>query len=144
MNGKENKLITLENNLELSIRDMTIPSANHRNKTSIRKGKIHCHNTDEYIYFKEFLQNECRKKGFKPIAKPTQKNKSVRNVSLGLTIFFKKSGRSDIDGNLKCLQDSLNGIAFEDDRQIKQYHKLEIADFSGFNGFDLEIKEIGK
>lgn len=61
---------------------------------------------------------------------------------MGVTVYFNKAGRSDLSGNLKCLEDSLEGYAYENDYQIKKYHHLEIKDYAGFNGFEVEIIEL--
>lgn len=122
--------------MHLFLKDILIPSANHRNK----RGRFGDYNSEKYQEFKELISIYARH--FTLVPQPKNKNKSNRNVSMGLTIYFDKAGRTDIDGNLKCLQDSLIGLAYDDDKQIKQYHKLKIEDYAGFNGFDLEVKEI--
>lgn len=136
--------------MKLFLKDILIPSANHRNTESIKtnfgtgRSRIHVENTAEYQEFKLIIHSECIKRGFNPIFKPQNKKTSNRNVSMGVTVYFDKAGRSDLSGNLKCLEDSLEGYVYENDNQIKQYHHLKIEDFAGFNGFEVEILEIQK
>jgi len=48
-------------------------------------------------------------------------------VSLSVT-FFRKARRGDIDGGLKCLLDSLQGVAYRNDSQIRELHALQLED----------------
>lgn len=132
--------------MKFFLRDLKIPSSNNRLDEKIftigGKTRIHKERTQEYLDFISIIQRVCIDSGVKPIKKPTHKNKSRRNVSVGLVIYFDKGGRSDIDGNLKCLFDSFEGYAYENDSQIKRFHKLEIQDYSGFNGFEVEFLRI--
>lgn len=62
----------------------------------------------------------------------------VRAKSQGATVFqgelavsitlFRKARRGDIDGPLKCLLDSLQGIAYVNDSQISELHVLRLED----------------
>ena len=134
--------------MKLFLKNILIPSANNRNKKSVREdprtgySRVHEENTDKYREFRLIIHTACINKGFEPILKPKNKKKSNRNVSMGLVIYFDKAGRSDLSGNLKCLEDSLEGYVYENDSQIKEYHRLKIEDYAGFNGFEVEIIEI--
>lgn len=128
--------------MEIFLKNILIPSANNRNKETIRRGRIYKENTSEYLEFKNIIRTVCVNNGFIPIPKPNKKNKSFRNVSMGLIIYFEKGGRSDLANNCKCLEDSLEGYFYDNDIQIKQYHELKIIDYAGFNGFKVECLEI--
>jgi len=43
---------------------------------------------------------------------------------LRLSVWFAK-GRGDLDNRIKTISDALNGIAYEDDRQIRELHAYE-------------------
>lgn len=134
--------------MKLFLKNILIPSANNRNEKSVRtnprtgRSRVHEENTDEYNDFRLIMHAECIRRCFVPIPKPKHRNKSNRNVSMGLIIYFDKHGRSDLSGNLKCLEDSLEGYCYDNDYQIKHYHRLGIEDFAGFNGFELEVLQI--
>lgn len=48
-------------------------------------------------------------------------------VYVGLT-FFRRARRGDLDGPLKCLLDSLQGITYENDSQVRELHALQLED----------------
>lgn len=48
-------------------------------------------------------------------------------VCVSLT-FYRKARRGDIDGGLKCLLDSLQGVAYVNDSQIRELHALQLED----------------
>ena len=48
-------------------------------------------------------------------------------VSVSLT-FYRQARRGDLDGALKVLLDSLQGVAFENDSQIAELHALQLED----------------
>jgi len=125
--------------MKFFLKNILIPGANNRNKKS-RWGRQY--NSPQYVEFQKIIEIACRRNGFKPIPIPKHKNKSNRNVVMSVIVYFDKAGRSDLSGNLKCLEDSLEGFAYENDKQIKEYIKLKIVDYAGFNGVKVEIQEI--
>lgn len=48
-------------------------------------------------------------------------------VCVSLT-FYRKARRGDMDGGLKCLLDSLQGVAYANDSQIRELHALQLED----------------
>ena len=60
------------------------------------------------------------------------------DVCLHYTLYCDKKGRSDLDNTLKAIQDSLQGVAYIDDRQITEIHAKKVK-HCGFNGFDIEV-----
>lgn len=52
-----------------------------------------------------------------------------------------KKGQGDLDNKCKVIQDGLNGIAYEDDKQIVELHARKIMN-STFNGVIIEVKEV--
>lgn len=50
-----------------------------------------------------------------------------KRVSVSLT-FYRQARRGDIDGGIKILLDSLQGVAFENDSQVAELHALQLED----------------
>jgi Holliday junction resolvase RusA-like endonuclease len=59
---------------------------------------------------------------------------------LEYTLYCKAKGRSDLDNTFKAIQDALNGIAYEDDKQIVKIIAQKYRN-CGYDGFDLKVYE---
>lgn len=63
------------------------------------------------------------------------------DVILYYTLYCDKKGRSDLDNTFKAIQDSLIGVAYEDDRQITKIIAEKVR-YAGFDGFDVDVVKI--
>lgn len=109
------------------IKDIIIPSGNHY-KTHSRYGT---YITKEALEFKARVREAAS--DFKMID---------GDVCLCLTWYAKKKGRGDLDNKFKCVLDSLNGIAYNDDRQIVKLLAEKKVN-AGFDGLKITVKELG-
>lgn len=100
------------------IKDIIIPSVNHYFK-STRTG--HKYVTKEALEFKQRVREAAR-----------HFEKLEGDVELSFTWYAKKKGRGDLDNKFKCILDALNGIAYDDDKQIVRL----LADKRKEQGFD--------
>ena len=99
-----------------------------------KKARIQRFKTPIATKFIKYLNTEA-KKYFKTCI-------SIDNdVKLTYTLYCDKKGRMDLDNTFKAIQDSLEGVAFENDKQITEIQAKKVK-FAGFNGFDLEIEII--
>lgn len=117
-------------------------SGNHRNKMT-RTGKVYP--SKEYKEFKNAFLNKLivnADNGMKSayLYFYGLKNGFFNNEKLKvlITIFH---NRMDLDGSLKCIFDSLQGIAYKNDNQIKKI-EAEIVKHKTIVGFDIIIEEI--
>jgi len=116
----------------LEIRGILPPTVNHMYNTRAVKKRIIRTKTPVATNFINFLNAKARQYFKQPI--------SLENdVILYYTLYCDKKGRMDLDNTFKAIQDSLEGVAFENDRQITEIHAKKVK-FAGFNGFDLEVK----
>lgn len=109
---------------KLFIKDIQIPSVNHYFK-STRTGQRYI--TPEALEFKERVKEAA--KGFK---------KLTGDIYLSFTWYAKKKGRGDLDNKFKCILDSLNGIAYEDDKQIVRLFAEKRCN-QGFDGLEVIV-----
>jgi Holliday junction resolvase RusA-like endonuclease len=109
------------------IKDIIIPSVNHYFKSD-RNGRKWV--TKEALEFKERVREAASH--FELI---------TGDVSLAFTWYAKKKGRGDLDNKFKCILDALNGIAYDDDKQIIKLLAEKRAN-SGFDGLRVTASEI--
>ena len=70
------------------------------------------------------------------------KNKPFKNdVGLQVDLFFNNNRKNDIDNFQKILQDSMNGIIFDDDSQIQELTIRKNID-KKFSRIEVEIYEL--
>lgn len=62
-------------------------------------------------------------------------------VKLRVDWHCKGNGAGDLDNKLKIIQDSLNGIAYQDDKQVIQIEAKKIM-HSNFDGAIVEVKKL--
>ena len=118
----------------LKIRNITPPTVNHMYNTRCTGKKIIRTKTPQATNFILYLKTEARKYFKHCISKE-------KDVKLTYTLYCDKKGRMDLDNTFKAIQDSLEGVAFENDKQITDIKAKKVR-YAGFNGFDLDIIEI--
>lgn len=109
------------------IKDIIIPSVNHYFKSD-RNGRKWV--TKEALEFKERVRDAASR--FKKIE---------GDVYLSFTWYAKKKGRGDLDNKFKCILDALNGIAYDDDKQIIRL-LAEKKMNQGFDGLEVTVTGI--
>jgi len=109
---------------KLFIKDITIPSVNHYFKSD-RTGRKWV--TKEAKEFKERVRESARH--FKKID---------GDIYLSFTWYAKKKGRGDLDNKFKCVLDSLNGIAYNDDKQVVRLFAEKRIN-QGFDGLEIMV-----
>ncbi len=121
----------------LEIRGKHPPTVNHMYINRIvgygKKAKIQRFKTATATNFIKYLNNEAKKHFKHCISKD-------KDVVLYYKLYCTKKGRMDLDNTFKAIQDSLEGVAFENDKQITEIHASKIK-FAGFDGFDIDIIE---
>jgi len=115
----------------LEIRNVIPPTVNHLYYTFVRGKRIIRVKTDRGKDFINLVALTARAKKFKLLKK---------DCVFEYTLYCKLKGRSDLDNTFKAIQDSLEGIAYEDDKQIVKIIATKKRN-SGFDGFDLKIYE---
>lgn len=75
------------------------------------------------------------------IAKAQRAERIQGSVCLSFEWHCLKKGQGDLDNKCKVIQDGLNGIAYNDDKQIVELHARKIMN-STFNGVIIEVKEV--
>ena len=108
------------------------PSVNSYWRSAFRGGRIIHYVSKEGKAFKETLAFYARVNKFKLLK---------GDVVLRYKLFCKKQGRKDLDNTLKAVQDALEGIAYENDKQIKKIEAEKISN-AGWDGIEIEVKEI--
>ncbi len=114
---------------KLSMRNIIPPTVNHLYHTFVQGGKIRRVKTKEG---KDFIN------ALSLVAKANKFKKTDNDCVLEYTLYCKAKGRSDLDNTFKAIQDALNGIAYEDDKQIVKIIATKVRN-SGFDGFDLFV-----
>ena len=108
------------------------PSVNSYWRSAFKGGKIMHYVSKEGKAFKSALSLIARANKFKLLQ---------GDVVLKYKLFCKKQGRKDLDNTLKAIQDALEGIAYENDKQIKKIEAEKISN-AGWDGIEIEVKEI--
>lgn len=84
-----------------------------------------------YSYFRNGRQLTSEGRAYKVSALVRGKSQGATvlqgNVYLSL-VFYRRARRGDIDGPLKCLLDSLQGVVYRNDGQIRELHVLQLED----------------
>lgn len=108
------------------------PSANRYWRTKAIGKRVITYVSDEAKQFKRDMYY---------MARAAKVVKTLSPVSVSIT-WHRKTAKStgDIDNRIKVILDSLNGIAWDDDKQV---HRLFIEKkISGYDGMDVTIKTI--
>jgi len=108
------------------------PSVNSYWRSAFRGGRIIHYISKEGKAFKEALAFYAKANKFRMLQ---------GDVVLRYKLYCKKQGRKDLDNTLKAIQDALEGIAYENDKQIKRIEAEKIS-FAGWDGIEIEVKEI--
>jgi Holliday junction resolvase RusA-like endonuclease len=116
---------------ELQIRDIIPPTVNHLYNTYPVGKRIVRTMTKRGKEFKQLVGYAAKAKKFKVLE---------CDCVMEYTLYCKLKGASDLDNTFKAIQDSLEGIAYKDDKQIVKIIATKKRN-SGFNGFDLKISE---
>ena len=122
----------------IKIRGIKPPTVNHMYINRIigvgKNKRIMRVKTDVAHNFIKLLSNKAREIYKQPITKDN-------DVKLIYTLYCDKKGRSDLDNTFKAIQDSLEGVCFENDKQITEIDAKKIRN-CGFDGFDIEVKKL--
>lgn len=122
---------------QIEVRGVIPPTVNHMYINKIigigKKKRIMRVKTTIAHNFIKLLNTEAKKVYKEPIS-------IDKEVILYYTLYCDKKGRSDLDNTFKAIQDSLEGIAFENDKQITEIHAKKVR-FAGFDGFDIKVVE---
>jgi len=108
------------------------PSVNSYWRSAFKGGRIMHYVSKEGKAFKSALSLIARANKFRMLQ---------GDVVLRYRLYCKKQGRKDLDNTLKAVQDALEGIAYENDKQIKRIEAEKIS-YAGWDGIEIEVKEI--
>ena len=102
-------------------------SANHMWRSSVAKGtgRPFTYMPTEAKNMREFWRmtalNQLRKQGKKMI-------EDSNEIGVDIKFFFETKARRDIDNFLKVVIDSMTGVVYKDDSQIRQLHAEKLYD----------------
>jgi crossover junction endodeoxyribonuclease RusA len=108
------------------------PSVNSYWRSVLRGGRIIHYVSKEGKAFKNALSLIARANKFKLLK---------GDVILKYKLYCKKQGRKDLDNTLKAVQDALEGIAYENDKQIKRIEAEKISN-AGWDGIEITVEEV--
>lgn len=81
-------------------------------------------------------------KEFKSLLGWTARKNKVTKLKGNVKLYFEwhcmKKGQGDLDNKCKVIQDGLNGIAYDDDKQIIELHAKKVQ-FSTFDGVIIKV-----
>lgn len=117
------------------------------------KRKPHMKQSDVFICLKPVTNTSLRKKrefikAFKKEIKEQQSKKYKKKptdniVQIRVIFYFKGECPCDIDNLLKCLLDSMQGVMFVNDKQVKSVI-ADIEEYSFIEGIALKMTQIVK
>jgi len=111
--------------------DLIPPSVNVYWRGAYRGGRIIHYLSSEAKTFKRALALLARAKNFTVFK---------GDVILEYKLYCKKKGKKDLDNTLKAIQDALEGISYENDKQIKKIIAEKI-EFCGWDGIEIRVIE---
>ena len=132
--GSNSMRLNLSKSRELNYLKAEIipPSVNSYWRSAFRGGRIIHYVSKEGKAFKNALSLIARANKFKLLK---------GDVILKYKLYCKKQGRKDLDNTLKAVQDALEGIAYENDKQIKRIEAEKISN-AGWDGIEITVEEV--
>jgi Holliday junction resolvase RusA-like endonuclease len=124
-------------------------------KGRARSGQGHHYTPDKTrsyeTYVKQIVAAEMKRQGWKRITGPIEFTLRVyRHTPKAIQKKYDKEGtliwcitRPDLDNYEKCVQDALNGIAYNDDSQVcKRGQGGKFYDYGRGEGIEIELREL--
>lgn len=118
----------------IEVRGILPPSVNSYWRGSCKNGYLKTYISKDGVEFKSFMTLKAREAKLEKIEKGV-------DCRLIYTMYAKSKGAKDLDNTLKALQDSLEGVAYDNDNQITEIIAKKYR-HTGFNGFDVRIEKV--